>query len=341
MDNEQVILSICIPTYNRAERVFKTVNEILSFYKKNDIEIVVVDDCSTDHTKELLDNIKDKRFKVIHNEERLGQGKNQFYALWNGQGKYVKVLIDRDKILVKRITNYIQKLRKADSVIVFEGCKKTECINAMVKAKGWYSVCTRTHPSSLTYQREALHKACDYEKVVSVIEYSDTPYIYFPSIVNFFLFRDYGTFLSLSTSYTYQCMGNTMSGDYQIGGTDYYKEIGAEKRFKVYCQIGLYECGGGYRQKAMAYLYAGELRNATLWNWESSDIVKKRSGTRTKNYREIIKDNYMFWKSSRTYFRDDLPLQIKFTGITLFNLMRILLWKNKVLEKIWIYLFKI
>ena len=299
MENgKQIILSICIPTYNRGLRVFETVQEILSSYKEDDIEIVVVDDCSMDGTIELLKQIEDKRLRIIHNEVRLGQVNNQFYALWCGEGKYVKVLIDRDKIYVNRIKSFMQKLYKYNSAIIFEGCPRTEHINSENISKKWYKLCTRTHPSSLTYLRSALHSACNYKDVVTLMEYKDTPYVYFPSVINVLLYHRYGTSLHLGDSYIYQCAKNTISGNYYEGGTEYYRESGAEKRFALYCRIGVID---KYKREAIS-LYAGELRNATLWNWESNEEIKKRTGVRTKTIKEILKDNSLFYKYSHFFF---------------------------------------
>jgi len=68
-------LSIIIPVYNEKE----TLREILLRVKKADIgelkkEIIVVDDCSHDGSKELIKNIRDKEIKKIFNEKNLGKG---------------------------------------------------------------------------------------------------------------------------------------------------------------------------------------------------------------------------------------------------------------------------
>ena len=66
-------LSIIIPTYNEE----KTILQILDKIKKvnlDDIakEIIIVDDCSTDKTKEIISNLKD--IKKIYHDKNLGKG---------------------------------------------------------------------------------------------------------------------------------------------------------------------------------------------------------------------------------------------------------------------------
>ena len=68
-------LSIIIPVYNEE----KTIIEILERVKKEKIpgvekEIIVVDDGSTDSTRQKLKNIKDKTFKIIFHEKNGGKG---------------------------------------------------------------------------------------------------------------------------------------------------------------------------------------------------------------------------------------------------------------------------
>jgi glycosyltransferase involved in cell wall biosynthesis len=65
-------ISVIIPVYNEKE----TINEILRCVKGVDIdkEIIVVDDCSTDGTREILSSIGDDNLKVILKERNGGKG---------------------------------------------------------------------------------------------------------------------------------------------------------------------------------------------------------------------------------------------------------------------------
>ena len=71
-------ISYVLPTYNRVAWVGECIQSLLSQTVK-EIEVVVVDDGSTDGTKELLDWFlsKDERVKVIYNETNQGAGKSR------------------------------------------------------------------------------------------------------------------------------------------------------------------------------------------------------------------------------------------------------------------------
>ena len=62
------ILSICIPTYNRAQFAYAAAKNILDGWAGDEIEVVVSDNHSIDNTQELLRGIDDSRLKYFRNE---------------------------------------------------------------------------------------------------------------------------------------------------------------------------------------------------------------------------------------------------------------------------------
>jgi len=65
---EKPLVSIIIPTYNRAKYIKKAIHSCLNQSYKN-IEVLVIDDCSPDNTKEVIESIKDDRIKYFKNEK--------------------------------------------------------------------------------------------------------------------------------------------------------------------------------------------------------------------------------------------------------------------------------
>ncbi len=91
MDNKKKI-SIVVPTYNEEcniEMAYKTVSEILqTFTSKYDYEIIFIDNCSEDKTKDLITEIckEDKNIKAIFNAKNFGWHRSFFYGLTQSTG---------------------------------------------------------------------------------------------------------------------------------------------------------------------------------------------------------------------------------------------------------------
>ena len=115
---KQLILSICIPTYNRAEIVYECVQNCLKL-ESDEIEVVVNDNCSTDNTKELLSTITDERFHYFCNEKNIGY-QNLAMVLTRGRAKYALLLSDEDDIINLNLEEVLKQLSNAQNVAIFQ-----------------------------------------------------------------------------------------------------------------------------------------------------------------------------------------------------------------------------
>ena len=67
-------ISIIIPCYNEEKTIDKIINKILEL-RNLDLEIIIIDDCSTDSSKDIIETkLKNKVYKVIYNEINSGKG---------------------------------------------------------------------------------------------------------------------------------------------------------------------------------------------------------------------------------------------------------------------------
>jgi len=91
-----IILSIAIPTYNRAEYLDKTLQSIVNqnaFKNTNEVEIIVSDNCSDDNTTAIVATYISKygsKILYFRNEENL-RDKNMELALARGNGLFLKL----------------------------------------------------------------------------------------------------------------------------------------------------------------------------------------------------------------------------------------------------------
>ena len=72
MLNEKPMVSVIIPTYNRAHLIERSLKSVLNQTYRN-FEVIVVDDASTDNTKDIVEVERDKdpRIKYVLNEKNL------------------------------------------------------------------------------------------------------------------------------------------------------------------------------------------------------------------------------------------------------------------------------
>jgi len=103
-------ISLIITCYNSSLTIEIVIKQILKFIKDND-EIVVVDDGSTDNTTKKIQNISDKRINLIC-AKRIGRPKALNLAINNSKGKYL-FINDADDIPSKlRFEDSIRNFKK-------------------------------------------------------------------------------------------------------------------------------------------------------------------------------------------------------------------------------------
>jgi len=86
----QPLVSICIPTYNAGKTVVQTVQSILNQTYQN-LEIIIVDNASTDNTLAILQKFKDSRIKIHKNTKNIGAEKNFSRCVELANGGYIAI----------------------------------------------------------------------------------------------------------------------------------------------------------------------------------------------------------------------------------------------------------
>lgn len=94
MNNPQI--SVIMPAYNAEKYIAEAINSILT-QTFNDFEFIIINDASTDSTKEIIESYKDLRIKFINNEQNQGVAKSLNIGLAAARGKYI-ARMDADDI---------------------------------------------------------------------------------------------------------------------------------------------------------------------------------------------------------------------------------------------------
>ncbi len=116
------LLTIAIPTYNRAECLDKQLGWLAEAIKgyESDCEILISDNCSTDNTQGVISkwqkNLSHVTFYANRNSENIGVIKNIAYCLELAKTKYVWTIGDDDPIQNRAITYILDKIKKHENL---------------------------------------------------------------------------------------------------------------------------------------------------------------------------------------------------------------------------------
>ena len=106
-------------TYNGEQFIEKQVLSILSQLSKID-ELIIVDDCSSDNTINILKDINDSRIKIHKNHENMGHVLSFCKSVSFAKNKYI-FLSDQDDIWIVNLM--IQNIVEDDSILLTSNFK--------------------------------------------------------------------------------------------------------------------------------------------------------------------------------------------------------------------------
>lgn len=99
---ENGLVSVVIPAYNREGTIKRAVDSVLN-QTYSDIEVIVVDDASTDHTVEVVNGYHDSRIRLVCQEVRGGANKARNTGIKNAKGDYIAFQDSDDEWLPNKL----------------------------------------------------------------------------------------------------------------------------------------------------------------------------------------------------------------------------------------------
>ena len=105
------LVSIIMPSYNTANFIGETIKSVLEQTYKN-WELLIVDDCSTDDTDEIVSKYDDERIIYLKNEKNSGAAISRNRALRNAKGKWIAFLDSDDLWYPTKLEKQIKFMEK-------------------------------------------------------------------------------------------------------------------------------------------------------------------------------------------------------------------------------------
>lgn len=119
--NVYPLVTIGIPTYNRADGYLKqTLASALNQTYQN-FEIIVSDNCSPDHTESVVKSFSDPRIRYFRHSENIGANNNFNFCLEQASGDYFLLFHDDDLI----DTDFVETCMKAANYSTATGIVRT------------------------------------------------------------------------------------------------------------------------------------------------------------------------------------------------------------------------
>jgi glycosyltransferase involved in cell wall biosynthesis len=113
MNKVDTFFSIIIPVYNREKTIERALKSCLIQTFQN-FEIIVVDDCSTDNSLEIIESIKDDRIKVISNETNSERCISRNKGIEASQGKFICFLDSDDYFLKDHLETFHDQIIQSE-----------------------------------------------------------------------------------------------------------------------------------------------------------------------------------------------------------------------------------
>lgn len=200
-------VTVIIPTHNRAHVIRRALHSVLHQTYGN-LEVIVVDDASTDNTGETVASSQDPRIIYLRHETRKGASAARNTGIRAASGDFIAFQDSDDEWLNQKLEKQMAVLLQAsDDVglvysgfLRFEGKRATYCPSKRVKKKSGRILSTLLDGNFVTTQAVVVRKEClakaglfdeklprlqDWELFIRVAEYYEFACIDEPLLIAF------------------------------------------------------------------------------------------------------------------------------------------------------------
>ncbi len=109
-DRPGPLVSVIMPPYNASRHIAKAIESVLSQNYRN-FELIIVDDGSTDNTKDVITGFKDNRIKYFYKEKE-GAASARNLAVKKSEGSFIVILDADDMMMPDLISSHLHEFEK-------------------------------------------------------------------------------------------------------------------------------------------------------------------------------------------------------------------------------------
>ena len=167
------LVSIVTPSYNTGKWIGETIESVLKQTYGN-WEMIIVDDCSTDNTDEVVARYSDSRIKYFKNAKNSGAAVSRNKAIKMAKGDYIAFLDSDDLWVPDKLEKQLEFMK--DNNYAFT-CAYSDCIDEASYPLGEIDTCPKTigKAGMYAYNWVGCLTAMYYVPIVGLIQIEDIP----------------------------------------------------------------------------------------------------------------------------------------------------------------------
>lgn len=230
------LITLGIPTYMRRDTVLKRAKELKKLSIPEEIELLIIDNASTDGTFEALQKeCVNSRIKVIQNSSNLGFHGNFVQLFKKSNGKYLLYSSDEDTIVLESLVSALDFIKKNDITFLLTQYyhnknlyRGREKIQQMNPSDVWLS----THLPGLIFKRDLGEEFFeDFEKLQNKFSTITTYYPHIELIIHLIL-NGNGFWFNKAVTKQEDFLQHTHNKD--LDGSEYYHLNARWRQWKEY-----------------------------------------------------------------------------------------------------------
>ena len=111
-------VSVIVPMHNSSKHIQECIESVINQTYKN-IELIIVDDKSTDNSLEIAESIKDERIKIIKLSQNVGAAMARNRGIDEASGEYICFLDSDDYWYKEKIEKQVKFIKENDYTFIY------------------------------------------------------------------------------------------------------------------------------------------------------------------------------------------------------------------------------
>lgn len=116
MNKKCPVVSVIIPTHNRAHLVGRAIKSVLAQTYKN-FEFIIVDDASTDNTEKVIKGFNDERIRYVCHKKNKGAAATRNTGIKMARGTYIAHVDDDDEWLSTKLDKQVKRFKEVSAKV--------------------------------------------------------------------------------------------------------------------------------------------------------------------------------------------------------------------------------